>query len=125
MYVHCIYMYMQCIYAVHMLYICCTYIPYCLGIYHYNICHCVLTCTSLYSAVPALNNAMVQKSVILYRQGSYRDVPPRNGHFMLSSVSDCRILIDILLLGYFCQSINQLDVHEQTGNSIQLNHFNN
>ena len=42
--------------------------------------------------------------------------------FMLSGVSGCRILIDVLLLGYFCQSINQLDVairrHEQIENSI-------
>ncbi len=45
------------------------------------------------------------------------------------SVSGSQILIDILLLGYFCQSINQLDVtiscikcHQQIKNSIQLNH---
>ncbi len=28
---------------------------------------------------PALKNAMVQGSAILYRLGSYRDVPPKNG----------------------------------------------
>ncbi len=53
------------------------------------------------------------------------------GHFMLSSVPGCRILIDFLLLWYFCQSItwNLLGValcsHQQIENSIQLYHFNN
>ena len=32
-------------------------------------------CTRLYSAVPPLNNAIVQESAIWYRQGSYRYVP--------------------------------------------------
>ncbi len=57
-------------------------------------------------------------------------IPGKVWHFMLSSVSGCRILIDVLLLGCFCQSINQLDVatcrmkcHQQIENSIQLNHF--
>ncbi len=33
----------------------------------------------LYSAVPALDNALEQESAIWYRQGSYRYVPPKNG----------------------------------------------
>ena len=36
--------------------------------------------------------------------------PGKVWHFILSSVSGCHILIDILLLGYFCQSINQFGV---------------
>ncbi len=59
-------------------------------------------------------------------------IPGKVWHFMLSSVSGCDILIDYLLLGYFCQSINPLAVticsikcHQQIENSIQLNHFNN
>ncbi len=32
------------------------------------------------------------------------------GHLLLFSVSDCRILIDFRFLGYFYQSITQLDV---------------
>ncbi len=32
------------------------------------------------------------------------------GHSLLSNVWGCNILIDFLLLGYFCQSIYQLDV---------------
>ncbi len=60
--------------------------------------------------------------------------PGKVWHFMLSSVSGCCILIDVLLLGYLCQSINRLDVaicsiqcHEQINNSIhlQVNHSNN
>jgi hypothetical protein len=58
--------------------------------------------------------------------------PGKVWHFMLSSVSGFHILIDVLLLGFFCQSIDQLDVaicrikcHQQIKNSIQLNHFNN
>ncbi len=50
-------------------------------------------------------------------------------HFMLSSVSDCSILVD--LLGYFCQSINHLYIvicsikyHQQGKNSIWLYQFN-
>jgi hypothetical protein len=56
-------------------------------------------------------------------------IPGKVGHFMLNSVSGCRILIDFLLLGNFCQSINALDVaifrHQQIENLIQLDHFNN
>ncbi len=38
-------------------------------------------------------------------------IPWKVWHFMLSSVSGCGILgIDVLLLGYFCWSINQLDI---------------
>ena len=54
-------------------------------------------------------------------------IPGKVWHFMLSSVSGCRILIDVLLLGYFCQSINHLDVaicrikcHQQIENSFNL-----
>jgi hypothetical protein len=36
-------------------------------------------------------------------------VPGKVWHSMLSSVSGCQILIDVLLLGYFCRSINLLD----------------
>ncbi len=39
--------------------------------------------------------------------------PPNPGkvwHFLLSSVSDCHALIDVLLLRYMCQSLNHLDV---------------
>ncbi len=62
-------------------------------------------------------------------------IPGKVWHFTsmkhcVSSVSGCRILIDVLLLGYFCQSMNQLDVaicrikcHPQIENSIQLNHL--
>ncbi len=54
-------------------------------------------------------------------------IPGKVGHFMLSSVSGCRILIDFLLLGIFCQSINPLAIcrHQQIENLIRLNHFNN
>ena len=45
-----------------------------------NISLMCAICTCLYSAVPALNNAMVQESAIWYRQGSYRYVPPKNGY---------------------------------------------
>ncbi len=52
--------------------------------------------------------------------------------FLLSSVSGGCILIDVILLGYLCQSIDQWDIaicsikcHEQINNAIQLNHFNN
>ena len=68
-------------------------------------------------------------------KGKSKVLPPITGnvcHFMLSSVSGCSILIDFLLLGYFCQSMNPLDVaicsikcHQQIKNLIQLNHFNN
>jgi hypothetical protein len=51
--------------------------------------------------------------------------PGKVWHFMLSSVSGCPILIDVLLLGYLCQSIDPLDVaiccikcHNQIYNSI-------
>ena len=51
-------------------------------------------------------------------------IPGKVGHFMQCSVSGCRILIDFFLLGYFCQSINSLDVamcsikcHQQIENS--------
>ena len=68
-------------------------------------------------------------------KGKSKVLPPITGNvcrFMLSSVSGCSILIDFLLLGYFCQSMNPLDVaicsikcHQQIKNLIQLNHFNN
>ncbi len=59
-------------------------------------------------------------------------IPPgKVGHFLLSSVSGSCILIDFLFLGYFYQSIKQLDIticsikcHQLIDNSIQHNHFN-
>jgi hypothetical protein len=59
-------------------------------------------------------------------------IPGKGCHFVLSSVSGCRILIDFLLLGYFCQSINLLDIAlccikcpHQIDHLNQLNHYNN
>ena len=48
-------------------------------------------------------------------KGTSKVLPPITGdvcHFMLSSVSGCSILIDLLLLGYFCQSMNPLEIYD-------------
>ncbi len=50
-------------------------------IYHYGICHCILACT-VYE--PGWNNATLQELAILYRQGSYRNIHPKNGIYPLS-----------------------------------------
>jgi hypothetical protein len=53
LYVHCIYMYIWCIY----MYIHCTWVPHFVCIYHSCTCHCILACTLMNLAVPALKNA--------------------------------------------------------------------
>jgi hypothetical protein len=63
--------------------------------YHQGLCHCIRSCTA---PVPPLDNASVQESAILYRdrQGSYRDIPPRNGCGKWSALSIDFAFIDIL-----------------------------
>ncbi len=100
MYVQCIYMYIRCTYAVHhgsslyvhgtycdlsahgsslfiLLKVCTWFISVHPGspVSAENISSRYAVSTRLYSAVPSLNNAMVQESAIWYRQGSYRYVP--------------------------------------------------
>ncbi len=60
--------------------------------YHYVICHWVFACIAY---EPGLINAMVQvlqESVIMYTQESYRDVPPKNGIYTLSIKQQTTIL---------------------------------
>jgi hypothetical protein len=73
-------MFLQCLY----MYIHCAWVPHRVFIYHYGICHWVFTCT-VYE--PGFKNAMVQvlqESAIMYKQGSYRDIPPENRIYPLS-----------------------------------------